>query len=127
MQSRKPASRQTTPPAPGAAPEVLRSLKSSWISRRARVSPWRISSRASWMMPSTREDIDGASACSWSGMVSPPRRTRHQEARAEADQQRLERVTADHPGQVLHHVADAVLLEVAAAGFEGVGDAGGHR
>src|SRR5437660_1386162 len=79
--------------------------------------------RASSMMPPTSDVMLVSALRKVSGIGSPPaRRLGKQKTDAEADQHRLNRVTADKGGQVVGHVAEAVLLEVLAPGLKVVGD-----
>src|SRR3954468_22102686 len=69
--------------------------------------------RASSTMPPTRDVMLVLALRTFSGIGSSPAcRPGVQETDAEADQPRLDRVPADDGGQVVAHVAEAVLLEV---------------
>src|SRR5437868_7224670 len=115
QRSRAPTLVRASPAAIMTAPCLV--LASSWRNSLLASSTSCLSRcRASSMMPPTSEVMLVSALRMVSAMDSPPAgRLGEQEADPEADQHRLDRVTADEGRQVVGHVAEAVLLEVLAA------------
>src|SRR5438477_11555154 len=112
QRSRAPTLARASPAAIMTAPCLV--LVSSWRNSFLASSTSCLSRcRASSMMPPTSDVMLVSALRKVSAIGSPPaRRLGKQKPDAEADQHRLNRVTADKGGQVVGHVAEAVLLEV---------------